>query len=227
MALTAVRSGTRKSTIRWPPSSAGTLGSLRSGSRTATRSETSLSAWAEGSKRGGRGSAAAPTSLRFRPSDFSPFEVPTSWLHSHSTTTGLNDYLRFSVVVSGVVKSYLYIARSRLSGSELDGIIVVSRYFGAAASVRHFSGIQKNRPRQSRIGLSLQRWGDYICNKCGHTTHLSDVDYECSCRNCLELVPAVIARFAYSFLLDLSGATTACVVTTVRSSFRLPNTLPH
>ena len=37
--------------------------------------------------------------------------------------------------------------------------------------------------------------GRHICNKCGHTTHLSDVEYECRCPNCLKLVSAVITRF--------------------------------
>ena len=37
--------------------------------------------------------------------------------------------------------------------------------------------------------------GRYICNRCGHTTHLSDGKYECGCRNCLKLVPVAIARF--------------------------------
>jgi hypothetical protein len=57
MALTTAPSGTRKSTTRRPPSSAGIPGLHRSGSRAATRSKTSLSALTKASKRGGRRSA--------------------------------------------------------------------------------------------------------------------------------------------------------------------------
>jgi DNA-directed RNA polymerase subunit RPC12/RpoP len=32
--------------------------------------------------------------------------------------------------------------------------------------------------------------GRYICNKCGHTTHVNDGEYECRCPNCRKLVPA-------------------------------------
>ena len=30
--------------------------------------------------------------------------------------------------------------------------------------------------------------GRYICNKCGHTTHPSDVKYECHCPKCRNLI---------------------------------------
>lgn len=32
--------------------------------------------------------------------------------------------------------------------------------------------------------------GRYICNKCGHTTHPDDYEYQCQCPNCRKLVPA-------------------------------------
>jgi late competence protein required for DNA uptake (superfamily II DNA/RNA helicase) len=32
--------------------------------------------------------------------------------------------------------------------------------------------------------------GRYICNRCGHTTHPSDVKYECPCSKCRKLICA-------------------------------------
>ncbi len=32
--------------------------------------------------------------------------------------------------------------------------------------------------------------GRHICNRCGHTAHLNDAEYECRCANCDKLVQA-------------------------------------
>jgi hypothetical protein len=32
--------------------------------------------------------------------------------------------------------------------------------------------------------------GRYICDKCGHTTHPGESEYQCHCPNCRKLVPA-------------------------------------